>query len=303
MINSKDTVSHAPWAPDLFEDTPDFNLDSIIRASLDKEFTVTIAKPTHVSPVHKTQKFKPTDLHYIVPSVYRENINLLRTARSIHAQNLYIQSKIISDPTWKPSGLELSPVPLFSPTHSLSSSNFSKTCPKFDERSVYINARKSVSLSLLNVGFTHSKSSALDKMVDSLNAFLHKFCNVLKSNSQHNNDSHLLPEFIDPLEQTLVETGSDGYEGLFEFWKEHMVEYQQKLVMAGDKLSQMQEGLLHKSTESLEQLDSSSGLVEMSSSMIEVAAHGSVLEDSQDSNESIYSNDKPNRLKKIKLNS
>ena len=301
MLNSKDILSHTPWAPDVLEETSDFNLDSIIRESLDREFTVTIAKPTHLSPVHKTHKFKPTDLHYNVPSVYRENINLLKTARSIHAQNLYIQSKINSDPTCKLSGLELSPASLFNPVHSLDDANFTKTCPKFDEHSVYIIARKSVSLSLLNAGFTHSKSSALDKLVDSLNAFLHKFCSVLKSNSQHNNDTHLLPEFIDPLEQTLVETGSDGYEGLFEFWKEYMVEYQQKLIIAGDKLSQMQEGLLHKSTETLEQLDSSSGLVEMSSSMIEVAAHGSVLEDSQDSNESVYSDEKPNRLKRIKL--
>ena len=269
--------------------------------SLDKEFTVTIAKPTYISPGHKTQKFKPTDLHYNVPSVYRENISLLRTARSIHAQNLCIQSKVGSDPTCKPSTLEISPAPLFNPVHSLDNSNFTKTSPKLDERSVYVIARKSVSLSLLNAGFTHSKSSALDKLVDSLNAFLHKFCNVLKSNSQHNNDTHLLTEFIDPLEQTLVETGSDGYEGLFEFWKEHMVEFHQKLVIAGARLNQMQEGLLHISTESLEQLDSSPGLVEMGSSMIEVAAQGSVLEDSQDSNESIYSDEKPNKLKRIKL--
>ncbi|KAI6655215.1 hypothetical protein LOD99_2503 [Oopsacas minuta] len=303
MANSKENVSYTPWAPDLFEESLDFNLESVIKASLDRDFALTVAKPTHLASANKPHKLAPTDLYYSIPNVYKENINLLKTARSIHVQNSYIQSKLSSDPSYKPSELQQSTASQFIPTHSLDRNNFTQTFPKLDERSIYQIARKSVSLSLLNAGFTHSKSSALDKLVDSLNTFLHKLCIILKSNSQPNPDNNFLEDFVDPLEQTLIELGSDGYEGLFEFWQEHMVNYHQKLAIAGTKLIQVQEGLVHRvigSTEHTETIPEN--VVEMSSSMIEVAAHGSVLEDSQDSNESPYSDEKPSKhVKRIKL--
>ena len=301
MANSRDSVVSTPWAPDVFEESQDFNLDSVIRASLNRDYTISVAKPTHLAEISKTPKPRPAELHYNIPPVYRDNINLLKHARALHSHNSHIQSKINSELNPKSTDLELPPTPHLTDTHSSGNFSFSQTHPRFDENTIYLIAKKSVSLTLLNSGFTHSKSSALNKLVDALITFLQKLSTVLKSNYKPN-ECDSAQDHVDPLEQTLIEMGSDGYAGIFEFWQENMINYHQKLAIADAKLQHLQAGLIRRATGDTDPSETVPGaVVEMSS--IEVAAHGSLLEDSQGSNESLYSDEKPsNPAKRVRLN-
>ena len=301
MTNTKDTVSYTPWAPDLYETSQDYNLDSVIRASLYRDYTISVAKPTHLGETNKTPKARAADLHFYIPAVYRDNINLLKHARALHSHNLLIQAKLHSELNPKFTDIELPPIPQLKVTHSSDNLGFTQTHPRFDEDTIYVIARKAVSLSLLNTGFTHSKSSALNKLVDSLITYLCKFGAVLKSNHQPNGECDSFLEIVDPLEQTLIELGTNGYTGIFEFWQESVVNYRQKLSIADSKLQQIQEGMIRRTAEDTEPSETVTGAaIEMSS--IEVAAHGSLLEDSQGSNESLCSDEKPSSsAKRVKL--
>ena len=302
MTNTRDTVSYTPWAPDVFESSQDFNLDTVIRASLYRDYTISVSKPTHLAETNKTPKPRPADLHYNIPSVYRDNINLLKHARAVHSHNLHIQSKINSEPIPKYTDLAQPPIPQLKVTHSTDNISFTQTHPRFDENTIYLISKKAASLTLLNAGFTNSKSSALNKLVDALVTYLSKFGAVLKSNYQPDEECDSFQDCVDPLEQTLIELGTDGYAGLFEFWQENVISYRQKLAVADSKLQHTQEGLIRRATGDTEPSEAAPGAaVEMSS--IEVAAHGSLLEDSQGSNESLYSDEKPaNPSKRIRLN-
>ena len=297
--------SNTPWAPDLYEDATDFDLDSFIKASLDRQFALTLTKPTCLASA-KSQKPKSTELHYNVPAVYNENICLLKEARNIQNHISHIQFKLCSELSPKSTDLDLPSPPRFQFPRSLENIHFTQSYPRLDEKSIYLLTKKAVSLSVLHSGFTHSKSSALDTLVDLTNTFFIKFCKVLKSNCLLTTESEVLGGCVDPLEQTLVETGCDGYEGIHTFWQESVVEYRQKLESAGVKLEQMRDTLLQKGQESPETLKSLPDPIgsEVGDTLIEVSAHGSLLEDFQGSNESINSVEaKPNPpSKRIRLN-